>query len=117
MSLSRWDSKGLLRTIEARRDRGLDAASQFLADDLRRTLSVSGQGQPAPVGRPPRRQSGALLAGVGVKRGANGVQVGIVDVAQRRKAMTLAKRRPYLPPTMRRSSRRLLGEFVQAAKR
>ncbi|HEV2071102.1 MAG TPA: hypothetical protein VGR26_15030 [Acidimicrobiales bacterium] len=117
MSVERWNSDQVVRKVKKQADRGLEAAGRSLARDLTQTLSVFGQGRPAPVGQPPRRQSGALLRAVGVQRvPGGGVRVGITDPGQQAKAATLAKRRPYLAPTVRRSSQRLLGDFVRGAK-
>jgi hypothetical protein len=112
-----WRAAPITRTYQAKADRGLDAAGRLVAQQLTQTLSVPGQGRPSPVGQPPRRQTGALQGAAGVRRTRTGVEVGIIDAGQRTKAAVLARRRPYLPPTMRRTRGRLLGEFVRAAKR
>ena len=113
----RWDSSGVVRSVEAKADKGSKAAAKAIASELTRTLSKSGGGVPSRPGQPPHRQSGALARAVGVAQARAGMQAGIVDASQLTKARVLAAKRPFVPPTMRRVRGRLMGEFVRAAKR
>jgi hypothetical protein len=117
MSTERWRTNDVVRAMTARADKGLAAVARSVAEELTRTLSVPGGGVPSRPGQPPRSQTGALARAVGVEQARAGMRAGVVDPSQLAKARTLARRRPYLGPTMRRARPRLMAEFIRGAKR